>query len=346
MTRKEAYQALSDLIYKGFLVSGVNIAGKFFIFKTINDKEFDLMKLSVGKEDSLNSVRFNAFYFAYSVLMIDGKNMLLDREKNISELSDFFLKLPDKIGGKIIEELLSLKTLFVEVYPYIEGFSYTRQSRRDWEILTGLPCNVEFTGVPGTDKLGLNVCQENWIQTNKVLDSEDKYNHDFSMALLIASASNPKGCKSIRSRHDADIDKVKKKREKIVLEGYSRKKREWKPDGWAAPVDTAEQLVAELMRQMEGKKDKHDLFIEDHINKVQQEMADRKREEEQKLEEYRKNHTGPAITGEQRILSAEEAEKLMKNFNNLSIVTDEVANEAEKDKYYNKIGSKIITAKN
>ena len=41
-----------------------------------------------------------------------------------------------------------------------------------------------------------------------------------------------------------------------------------KLEGWSAPVDTVEDLVAELNRQMSGYKDKHDRYIENCIGKI------------------------------------------------------------------------------
>jgi hypothetical protein len=42
----------------------------------------------------------------------------------------------------------------------------------------------------------------------------------------------------------------------------------WLSSGWSQPVDTVEQLVAELNRQMGGIKDKHDKFIEEKFEEI------------------------------------------------------------------------------
>jgi len=43
----------------------------------------------------------------------------------------------------------------------------------------------------------------------------------------------------------------------------------WRPEGWATPVGTAEELLVELERQMAGQKDKHDLFIEGYLKSLE-----------------------------------------------------------------------------
>jgi seryl-tRNA(Sec) selenium transferase len=114
-------------------------------------------------------------------------------------------------------------------------------------------------------------------------------------------------------------------------------------------VDTAEELVAELERQMKGFKDKHDLFIDEYMKKMQ-EMAEKKiLDEDKKLEESRKRHEGMApISGSQRALTTEENQELMarKKSNNLVIVpSDNRVSSEDELRYLKKIGSKVLTAK-
>ena len=39
----------------------------------------------------------------------------------------------------------------------------------------------------------------------------------------------------------------------------------WSEENWSVPVDTTEELLAELDRQMAGLKDKHDRFIDAYM---------------------------------------------------------------------------------
>ena len=47
--------------------------------------------------------------------------------------------------------------------------------------------------------------------------------------------------------------------------GIERHLKNWLDQGWSLPVDTAEELVAELERQMQGYKDRHDKFIDAYL---------------------------------------------------------------------------------
>lgn len=349
MIKKEAYQKLSDVIYKGFLTMGLELSDKFYVFKTVNEKEYDLIKLYAGIKDKNYTSRFNMYFLIHSIFLIDGESVLKNRSDKIKELYEFVNNIPSLLYARISEELSALRSISEEVVDFLEGFSYTNQSRKMWRLIkNNLPNSESLTGIPGTGSIGLNIYQENWILINKMLDEEEKYDHDFSLAVLVASASNPKGSRSMSSRHDAYKQTNKEHREKLAREGSSQEQK-WKPSGWAAPVGTAEELVDELMRQMEGKKDKHDLFVEKHMKNLREKADKQVKEAEQKLEEIRKKRAeegGPSIISSQRELTQEESDRLMsKKSNNLLLISDKESQKEEQTRFFKKVGSKILTAR-
>jgi hypothetical protein len=347
--KEEAYQLLSDLVFKGFISLNITAARQTLIFKTLNDKEYQLIKLYAGlKDDPDYTNRFNTAYIVFSLLMINGENILHKREERFNELYDFFINIPRALFKKILSEIVSIRDTAVEAGGFVEGFSYTNFSRNIWRTLgNGYPNREDFTGIPGTNKLGLNAYQENWIMINRMMDEEEAYNDRFTSALLIASASNFKGARRTRALHDASRQKIKEKRKKIAQEGLI-KKSNWTEQGWAAPVDTAEELVAELERQMKGYKDRHDKFIEEYMKGLEKAADDKKAESEKKLKEAQdKNKDLPMLSGSQRVLDeAEAAEMMSKKPNNLVIVpSDEVATQEQHDRFYKKIGGRVLQGK-
>lgn len=351
MNKKEAYRLLSDLIFKGFLTMGMEIEGNSFVFKTVNEKEYDLIKTYSGFSSNTDYVnKFNLNFIIFSLFLINGESLLENREKDYQKYYDFFSNLPYNLYLKIMEELINLRNLAYDTTDYLEGFCYTDHSRKKWGfIYNTYPNREECTGILGTAKMGLNLYQENWITINRMLDDEERYNQDFSFALLVASSSNPKGARSIRSQHDTQIQRMKEKRQKLAKKG-SRSKQAWAPEGWAAPVDTAEELVDELMRQMEGRKDKHDLFVEDYLKKLREKAEEQARQAEERIAEIRKRRAKEGdmalITGIQRIATDEEMNKIAKKSNNLVIVqSDEIADKDNEERFLKKIGSKVLTSR-
>jgi len=349
MLRDDAYHYLADLIYRGFLFINVSLNGESFIFKTVNEKEYNIIKIRSGFIDSpIYNTKFNINYMIYSLFMAGGENVLSIKEEKYNVLYDFFLNMPTLLFNKILEELMKLKDIMIDVSGFMEGFGYTDQSRVMWKLLSGrLPYESSFTGISGTDGLGLNPYQEHWIRLNQVMDEEEEYGQKFSLALLVASASNPKGVRKMRSLHDASMLTTREKRKKLAKEGHIDRVS-WSDQGWAARVDTAEELMAELNRQMSGLKDKHDNFVDDYLKELQERSEKHALEEQKKFDESRKRHEGePGITVGQRALTPEEVEKMMpKKANNLVIVkSDEEATPDEVGRYYRKISTRVLTSK-
>lgn len=348
MDRDEAYSTLSELIFKGFLSAELNVDGKLMIFKTVNEKEFDLIKMYAGNPNGRDyKARFNVFFLVFSAFILENENILYERTKNIPELYNYFLKIPDKLFRKILSSLNSVRFLAYETLKFLEGFSYTTMSRNTWRALgVTLPCSSSFTGIPGSSDLGLNVHQESWISINRSLDYGEDYNRNFSMALLVASSSNPKGARHIRNQHDSSKKMAEDRQKKLAVEGFIDTKK-WTPEGWAAPVDTAEGLVAELERQMTGQKDKHDIFMEKYMENIRLQAQKKTQEAEERIRKIRENCDNVLIDGSQRMLTPEETQKLYrkKTATTVEVASEEATSEEDKGKFYKKIGTRILTGK-
>jgi len=352
MERDDAYQILSDLVNKGFLVTSLDLDGQHFMFKTINEKEFHLARMLSGSTSQPTyDNRFMRNFVALSLLGIGGRLFLENRD--IQAAYDVFMGIPSKVFTRILDELTDLRSQTSQAIRFMEGFSYTPGSRSMWKNLAGrLPCEEPFTGLPGTSKIGLNVVQEQWMYINRALDHEEEYSEKFSLALIVASAQNPKGAKMMWAKHDAGMEELTGQRKKLAEKGTKDEvKRAWKPDGWAAPVDTAEDLIAELNRQMEGKKDRHDLFIENYLKSLRDAAESEARAAKERIEKIREQLGGvPDIEGGSRPATAAEMEALFKGQKGQVQGTAEVhgegyVNQEDRGKFLRKVGSKVLTGK-
>lgn len=347
MDKEQAYTVLSELIFKGFLVAELSIDGKSLIFKTINNKELENIRILAGSQKSLTyTPRFNAYYLAFSVISAEGVNFLNNREKNINDMYKYFLEIPMVLFKRILEKTSGLRNDALLASKYLEGFCYTSKSRNFWKINKGLPVNRHFlTGFKGTSELGLNVFQENWTFLNRSLDAEEEYNNQFNMALLIASATNPKGSRKIRNQHQGQMKNVEARRKRLAKEGFIDE-RKWHADGWAAPVDTTEELVAELERQMKGIKDKHDIFMENYMQKLKEQTDKRAKEAEARIKRAREGMEDIYLTSTQRELTSEETKEMIKNRKQRSTVntaSDSQTSESDKQRFLNKVSGRVLT---
>jgi len=347
MERAEAYSALADLIFKGFLTTELKVDNKLLIFKTVNEKEYDLIKVYSGRPDVLDyQMRFNVYFLIFSLFIADNQNILCDRSNKIPDLYKYFLSFPAQVLNKMVTDLNVLRTITYESVKYLEGFSYTNISRGNWVTLRGnLPSTTEFTGIPGTSELGMNVHQESWCAINKAMDDEDDYHKDFILFLMVSSASNPKGSRTIRNQYESAKKMAEDRKKKMAKDGFIDTKK-WSPEGWAVSTDTAEELVAELEREISGVKDKHDIFMENYMKNLRDQAEKRVQEAEERINRIREGHDNVFIDGEQRAMTSEEVENLMsKKGNTTAIVPEDVVTPEDKNKFYKKIGARVLTGK-
>ena len=194
--------------------------------------------------------------------------------------------------------------------------------------------------------MGMNAFQEAWISFNKTLDEEEKYESEFSFAVLIASASNPKGSKKVQSSFNARKTELNDKRKSIARHGYREAEVKARGD-WAAPVETREELVNELLRQIRGEKDKHDKVVDGYFDSLVEEIENKEEEQQKRAEEARKIRGDAPIVGSTRVLTPRESEELMarKPRTTISVPSEEQVSREDKNRLFSKIGSRVLSSK-
>ena len=287
---QQAYDNIEKILLYGFLTAGVSYGDHYFLFKNITNKEYENLCFYRGSDNAAEDV---LYHLSFCTVFIDGCNLLEDRFVKIQDLKKFYKRMPISFVLRIRDVLKKLNTEYIDSLKFMEGFCYTDRSRYLWRVFD-IRDSSRYTGIAGLENAGVNSVQENWIVINKRLDEEDVYDKELNLALMVASATNPKGTKVISRNHDFHKNELEELREDIAKYGYDRKRVEEQQEKavWTAPLKSREDLVRELYRQMSGKKDRHDLFIEEWIKqqkaaaeKAKQQVEDRQREYRVKLQE-------------------------------------------------------------
>jgi len=287
MEVKEAYKNLEDIVVKGFLTDSYKVCSNKLVLKTLNELEYSNMEYYLNSDDN---GEYLIYRIIFSTLMLDGYNVLIDRDEKIKLLYDFYNNMPVVDFSKIAKKIDNLHNKYLYSLRYLEGFSYTDRSRYVWKSLLGNSLATEkLSGIEGTSKLGMNSVQNNWIAINKKLDGEDEYEKDFHLSILVASAFNSKGSSAISRSFDTQKDELQEIRSKIAEYGYDelRYKKERSLDEWSKPIKSRDDIVRELEKQIKGEKDKHDLFIESWIERQKKLAELAKKSVEEKQIQYR-----------------------------------------------------------
>ena len=230
--------------------------------------------------NSLNN-QFRARFIAYSIFMANGSNYLFDRPRHIDKLFKLILKLSDTVQNKIIENLTILNERSTHLYPLIEVYAYENRSRIKWAYSKTSPVHSSMnTGIPGTEQLGMNSCQQMWTALSQIIERRDEVEREWQHAKFIGSCFAGKGMRAIDERDRNRLEKERIDRDelkmKVLFRYLNRNNTDEKeteaqitlPDGRKAFVvkkfkaETAEELAKEMSVVASGEKDHHDRVME------------------------------------------------------------------------------------
>ena len=348
MKIEKAYKNIEDIITCGFLYRGIYYDNNIIILKTISDKEYRLLPLYVAQE----SVDAIIYRLAFSTLMINGFNVLMDRNENIPELFNFYNSLSVVSLNNLVENSNKIYNEYLESLEFLEGFCYTEKSRVLWKVLSGRDVinSGSYYGILGSESLGLNTAQESWIVINKQLDVEDDYNTQFRLSLMITSAFSGKGAQTIERSYEAHKKELEELREEIAKYGQDKKRviaKQHENNGWASALKSREDIVRELNREMSGNKDKHDMFVDSWIKKQRDAAEEAKKAAEEKQKAFRKKlETDIDLTKmeDSRVATPEEIAKLKKKkvIHGIELPSDPLEKKYKKEDVLRKIGGTII----
>lgn len=280
---KKRYRDLENLIYKGFIPYKVQINGLNLVLKTVNDTEYERIKLMSGLDDDPRYVSyFNINYLFYSIFMIDGINILHSRENNYSDFIDVLQEFPSvffKNFFSIFEQLTQRQNKCII---QVEQYVCEDESRYNWEFKKNLILNsTNHTSILGTEFLGINQFQRYWSILNIREDNKVKFKENYSLAKFLASFQDPKALRKIEQMDKTREEEEEKRKERIRVMG-TEEEIKYLSD----PTDTREGIVQALEKQMRGEKDDHDKFIEEYEKSIRKQML-QKINEMQKIREAR-----------------------------------------------------------
>lgn len=270
---------LESYLFQGFLTMDVSYRDIRLTFKTLNHNEIKYINMlkpvsASAKQD------FAHLFIAYSLFLVDYTNVLTVRNSSIKKLMNTISKIPRNIQDKIVENLHHLNVKASSLYPLTEVYVYENRSRFKWYHLNSSSVHSpSFTGIQGTDTLGLNYCQQTWMSLNTIIDRREISEREWANAKFIGGCFAGKGVKSIDEKDRARLETERTKREERKLEilrdyinGNDPNKKDEKitrlPDGRMGVVEksfkssTVTELAEELSRAVSGEKDLHDLIVE------------------------------------------------------------------------------------
>lgn len=277
---QEVYRDVEPILFRGFLTQAAEINGVPFVFKSINHHEYNLINLVVGGEvQSKHKVKdYYDLFLTYGVLMVDGQNILVNRETSLPDLKEFFRGLHSSARQKVIRHLSEINRRSYKAVILTEAYAMESVSRLRWAQLHGSDLtSTAVTGIYGTSMIGLNWGQLTWRALNYYEDLKLQSESDWENAKFVASSMAGKGMSKIHS-HDRDRREKERaelisRRDKILRHVLLGEPMEGKSVGdnvVKQVASTVPELTEQLERDLKGEKDWHDQVVEAHERRVRE----------------------------------------------------------------------------
>jgi len=287
----EVYRDVEPILFRGFLYVPAEINGVSFVFKSLNAHEFELLGLYCQGKDKH---QIDSVFLAYGVFMVDGVNILADREHWITEVASVFDGLEDGARRKVIRCISEINRRANRAVRLSEVYSMEPSSRMRWAQYHNLDLtSPAITGVVGTERLGLNWGQLTWRAVNFFEDRRGASEQAWENAKFVASSmAGSKGMSKVNAQDKQRREREEKERftqrDKILREvvlGEARSSDAKK----GAPVkaaQTVEELASQLEKDLRGEKDFHDMVVDAHERRIR----DAQQQRQQQLQKLRNAH--------------------------------------------------------
>lgn len=284
----EVYKDVEPLLYRGFLTLPAEINGVPFVFKSLNYHEFELLKF-YGNFDR-PTPEFWGTFLAHGVFVVGGVNILPERERWITKLTELFNGLPSDAMSRMIRHLSEVnRRASVAIY-LTEAYAMETMSRYRWLQLKGLDLtSVSVTGIDGTQRLGLNTAQQVWRAINSIEDRNEAYERDWEHAKFVGSCFAGKGIQKVynqdaRRRRQEREDRMSRK-DKVLRQwvlGEDVQDGVVSGPGVVMSVSrSVEELTVQLEKDIRGEKDWHDRVVEEHEARIRAGHIERRQQLEQ-----------------------------------------------------------------
>lgn len=294
------YNNIKHLIFDGFIPFHIQFFGMNLVMKGLNPEEYRFIEMI---ERDIN--RRVPLYFLYSIVFIDGQSVLPIRADIHEEFTKFWFQLPVKVCEYAINIVQAIQNAHSDSYENLEGYLYESESRFLWNVYGKRAVRNKL--IKGIELIGMNSAQESWVLFNTREDLREEQDRQYDHSKFIVSGMvGGKEIKKIESNESIRQKEEKQRRQDVRLKNKKDKIR------IGPSLNTAEDLVKELERQIRGEKDIHDQIIDQHEQKIREIMEVRRSEMQQLSalnEEFRRSEGSKPVTPEEMKKVIAESEK-------------------------------------
>lgn len=292
----EIYRDVEPLLYRGFLTQAANINGVSFVFKSLNHHEFELLRFTgVLKPSEQDGESLWDMFLAYGIFMVQGVNILADRDRHLSKLAETFGSMTVSARQRVIRHLSEINRRASNAVVLTEAYAMESYSRYRWAQYRHLSLtSPDVTGIEGTHRLGMNWAQLTWRAMNYFEDRHDEHEREWENAKFIGSCMAGKGISKVynqdheRRRKEKEERMARKDRilRQIVLGEKPQDKVKQLGYAQVVAARSVEELSHQLEGDLKGEKDWHDQVIQSIQDRARIGVQAQREQQEQLAKDY------------------------------------------------------------
>ncbi len=248
------------------------------VWKNINQHEYTWLQWCYG--DDASKPAFQCAFLAAGVFMLDGQNLLQDRERCVRDLARLFAEMPPLARKQVIKGLAEINRRAGTATRLIEAYAMEASSRYRWAQLKGLDlAATSVTGVQGTDQLGLNWAQLLWRCLNYYEDVGEEAERGWDLAKFTGSCFTKLTRiyqQEARRKRQRRIERIERKdlilRQVLLLEPESLSRT--KSGQQYIVAHDERDLLVQMAQELRGEKDLHDRVVEETLARIQRQSRE------------------------------------------------------------------------
>lgn len=279
--RKPLYKDVEDLLCPGFISHPCRVGSVSISLRSLSPGDLFVLRARVPPDADRRTLM--EWTLAACTWLVDGQVLLED-----SRAALVVREILRDVHSGVLRILFSIfHGLYNRVNTAlrrVESYCYETYSRTFWRMCGGQhPGREDFTGVPGSSRLGMNSIQKVWVAFNVAEDERLSDQVAWEHAKLIASAQAPKGIKRIDQADKRRLQKEEERRRAVQDRMY------WEAVGRPDMLDrvtirrpvTVEDLIEDMRKWVAGEKDEHDRIVDEYKNKIRERFESEMRAREE-----------------------------------------------------------------
>lgn len=323
MTDIDVFKDLEHLLFRGFLTAPIVLKyGKSkipILLKSLTEYEFDFIQENYFWVEDVSD-KYN-YYLAYSILSIDGENILPYRDHDL--IHELLLPQIKSWPEEYFEQIATILDLFRQkmqvASKLLEMYSYTDLSRAKWAMYKNqLLNNSAITGWKGTESIPLSSLHISWFALNNQEDARLDYDKFNDVARYVSTAFNPKGMQQVNDKETRRRDALLKRRE-ILLSGEKESLLDDISEyGFIDHTKLTDKGLEQLFQRMnKGELDAHEYVMQEYNKNIKKLFIEEKKKKEALLTTSVSNpdiqNTLPSVSSSSRVMTQEELLEFVKN---------------------------------